>query len=383
MAGGSTLCSAICRKIVNEKGEEDVEIIVANLGDSRASLLVRHEDLTYRSYLLSEDHSLECDRIKNFIIKSGGSIFYDGCCFRVTGETPLNMGASFGDGKIPFLKREADIWCFRLSTFLQKGENLSNISANLIVSCDGLFEQLDEEGRYFSIGMNEEARAIVDDGGNVVKALFYETNKIIPEHDGIVFHMSWLKERFDLEQSMDEGFVLGEKFYNFAEFLMHVAFFGGSGDNISLINVPLVANNEIAVREGSPIMATICDGHGRGETYGPMSLWDGSLVSAAIAAKLFYAAKIAEIPGLEIDPEGLFSGFIFKEKERMASKPKVATSGRGGGGGCGGGGGGGSGGDGEEAVVAADLSAVSPNVETRIIDADQVSALQERRERET
>lgn len=285
---GTTLCSAIV-----QKDGDDAKINIANLGDSRAALIIKYKDasnhIQYRSIVLTEDHDLSVDRVSSHIKDNGGRINGG----RVNGS--LNMGASIGDrstldaynGK-DCLLRDPDIFSYKLSSIYKKiGISPDSVEdVDLLVSCDGVWDLNGKKG------MSADHEIYSSGSGFKIK-----------KPDSSTVRMSDVKREFD-----NHG-----KGQSFSQYLIDYSYEQGSGDNISAITVPLISKKKTLLSD-KPIMATVCDGHGEGKffdtddrdathAYSKRPNWDGSIVSASVAADLYLAAKMQPISGIEVDED--------------------------------------------------------------------------------
>lgn len=297
---GSTACGAIARKTA----ADNLEITLANLGDSRATLIIRHKNGDYEAISLTEDHSLESPRIRAFVTSHGGTINEVDGVLRLNN---LNMGGALGDCEIgPGLLRGADILHYQLKDFLRAGETMDDIQADLVLACDGLFDlgdKKDSMGYTRGLEMKHVSGGIVTD---------FPAGKAGFEADGIPFHMARLKYLFDRLTPVD-----AKRFDSFAQYLVYVALtHGASSDNISVVHVPLVDDGDILLHEEKPVIAAVFDGHGTTPLHPgthdhvphpdsldldkPLADSDGAVVSSLAAFILMLKANMEHIPGLDI-----------------------------------------------------------------------------------
>ncbi|MDX2082635.1 MAG: hypothetical protein SFV53_01425, partial [Rickettsiales bacterium] len=339
---GTTLCSAIA----TPDGKGGVNITTANLGDSRAAVVVKYlhkdsngdEKIGYRSILLTEDMSPKTKRFANQVIEKGGIIYGD----RVNGDSAT--AGSIGDSDIKGLNKESalirnpEVWQINSERFFSSSQE-TLLELDLIVSCDGLWEyNLTCDFSYY-----KEKSTDTD-----IK--FRELNASSEKR------LSNLKKTYDKQTESEK------QKQSFADYLVAHALKSGSRDNITAISVPLISETEgVLIENGSGgIIATVCDGHGKGankeiqegredgfyfrgikynsreeaeteadkkateeasseantqaETFrkkdlsieieevkdGISSKDDGCLVASSVAADVFTALKVKEIKGLEI-----------------------------------------------------------------------------------
>lgn len=309
---GTTLCTTIARKV-----DQDVELTIGNLGDSRAALVIRHKDGTYESILLTEDHDLDVPRVKAHLEDKGGTI-HDERIINITTGTGLNMGASVGDKAVgDCLLTTPDIWTYKLSQFLRADETIADISASLVSSCDGLWDITND--------LKFDKRATLESGQAIPKIIEAggALGNRLGKEDSYDFNLARLKQQFDSSGGLVQN---GKKFDNFADALVCLAAFpGASTDNISVAHVPLVTRGKIEIESDEPIMATICDGHGENlagvDHTRDIENWDGGLVASSVACDLFRAADIKEIGGLEIQES---QEFLYKMLKKTPTPKKAA-----------------------------------------------------------
>lgn len=283
---GTTLCSAIV-----QKDGDDTKITIGNLGDSRTAVVVKYKDsktgnVEYKSILLTEDHDLTLDRVKNHI-RSNGGVIKGG---RVNGK--LNMGAAIGDknvvGDKDCLLRTPDIFEYKLSdlynSLLITASDVMDL--NMVVSCDGMWDLGSKKGL--------QADYVATIGSDGKQKLEKKESANNPQHK-----LSNVKKSHTTNES-------------FATYLTKYAHYNGSEDNISVIDIPLVKNKENKISE-KPIMATVCDGHGSGSDSDVMNkhnVFDGALVSAAVASQIYVDAEISQIKSLEIENDSYLHKFL-------------------------------------------------------------------------
>lgn len=287
-SNGTTLCSAIV-----QKDGDDTKITIGNLGDSRTAVVVKYKDsktgnVEYKSILLTEDHDLELDRVKNHIEENGG-VIKDG---RVNGK--LNMGAAIGDknvvGDKGCLLRVPDIFEYKLSDLYNVlGITTSDVmDVNMVVSCDGMWDLGSKEG------LQADYVATIGNGGK-------QQLKVNSSANGSSNRLSDVKKNYDKDSRN-----------TFASHARKYALDNGSQDNISVIDIPFVKNGENKISE-KPIMATMCDGHGSGSGFDVINkhnVLDGALVSAAVASELYQDAEISQIKSLEIENDSYLYKFL-------------------------------------------------------------------------
>src|SRR3989338_2018091 len=135
----TTLCSEIAKKIGS-----DIQITTANLGDSRAVLVVSSKKMARNvAICLTEDHKPDLLRVRTYVESKGGRVLLG----RVNGG--LAVGAAIGDRLVvgeeqeDCLLRIPDIWQYNLSQYLKDlgFESCDDVTVDLITSCDGLFEE--------------------------------------------------------------------------------------------------------------------------------------------------------------------------------------------------------------------------------------------------
>ncbi len=288
---GSTLCSAIVKRVTTEDGRGDVEITTANLGDSRAVLVVEYNDGSKEAICLTEDHKPDLSRVEKHIKGNGGQVIDCGTSlgFRVNGY--LAVGGAIGDDSVRQLNTidktrnplvtEPDIWRFNLSEVVDATKTVK--TAKLVVCCDGVFDG--------SIAVDKEMKF----GDNGLRMY---PKKRLEKHESLADVVFSLNEAIDVADRARRG----------------------SKDDISLAVVPLVENGVIKLQEKA-VMATVCDGHGTstypadyqksgsgyfaavGTKYDKKTQADGGTVAAAVAMQLFNRAKVQELDGLAIGEE--------------------------------------------------------------------------------
>ncbi|NBV07102.1 MAG: hypothetical protein EBS06_07725 [Proteobacteria bacterium] len=285
---GTTICSAIVK---------ENEITVANLGDSRAALIIRHKGIfrdRFTSILLSEDHDLSIPRVAKQVKEKGGSITEDKGSLVVNGK--LTMGGSIGDKATigqgqDCLIRKPDIFQYNLSELYQKtGINPEKvIDVDLIVSCDGLWDLKKASPEYVKVKTDFEFK-IDDKGEQKLKQNYFSS---------FLENISKVKKSHLKKPNVGLATVAAEKSFN-----------KGSKDNISVAHIAIIAEGDSVINEGKAVMATICDGHGDGlgqteeiDVYNSelKQNWDGLIVASSVAADIHKAAEIEDIKGLEVD----------------------------------------------------------------------------------
>jgi len=110
---------------------------------------------------------------------------------------------------------------------------------------------------------------------------------------------------------MVNGFLVETKINHVNNAVKSYTLQKGSRDNVSVAHIALKSNKNQLIAAGKTIIATICDGHGPGVTYSEEEVidennkknWDGLVVSSSVAADIFVAGQVQEIPGLEITSE--------------------------------------------------------------------------------
>lgn len=310
---GTTLCSVI----VQPNGRNPT-IITANIGDSRAALVIKYKDkvvagvqkFAYKSVALTEDHNLDRVRCVKEIEEKGGivvsTIYDDGVEIKRV-NNDLKLAAAVGDVEYP-LKRKPDIWKYnliRLYDDLQINAR-SVVSTDLIVACDGVWDVFDNAGEYTSVDGTDQ-------------------KKIYRQHDNVTDSLAILKQEFDetdVEKSFSQ-FVTNRSANGKIKYPTNkgTVVEEDNADNISVIHIPLIVNGTIMINE--PTMATVCDGHGGvalkdeditlSVTASP-KIQDGALVSASVAAKLYVAAEVAVETAMNLvttgNPPDYFSKFV-------------------------------------------------------------------------
>ena len=290
---GTTVCSAIV------SGED---IIVANLGDSRAALIFRYKGALrdrYISVLLTEDHDFDVPRVRNHVKDEGGDIKAlekNKVVYKevVLVNGILNMGGSIGDNAVTIktennqdcLIRKPDVFHYNISDLCEKIgiKQEKIIDLDLVVSCDGLWN--------FNGKMKCNFKAYIDEEGK------QKLRKNITA--------SFCDNLFDIKKSHIE-----HKGCSFADIASEYALKKGSSDNVSVAHIALKSNEDNLIAADKTIIATICDGHGPGVTYSKEEAidennkknWDGLVVSSSVAADIFVAGQVEQIPGLEINSE--------------------------------------------------------------------------------
>lgn len=111
------------------------EIVVANVGDSRAILIRDGKDIA-----LSEDHKPEQEREKSRIYNAGGTVVRRGPCYRIDGN--LNLSRALGDfhckANSALRDDEQKVIAFPDITVTEYRQCPQEV---LVVACDGLFEK--------------------------------------------------------------------------------------------------------------------------------------------------------------------------------------------------------------------------------------------------
>ena len=287
---GSTICSAI----INPAGEEYLQegkflpkVTLANLGDSRAAMIFRFrngENIRHVSLILTEDHSLDVERVRKQVEDNGGEIVTNssGSLRVVNNEScpSLNMGAALGNcnlksnqAGISPLMNKPDLFTYDVNTMVNHFMSPNEVveAADLILACDGLYDLLLPAAEKFQV-----ATLAADYQAKI-------TGETLTFHEVVV------------GDEMPHLSKLAQDFYNrgsqgsFAAELVDTALKFNSSDNISVARIKLM---EIK----NDLIATVCDGHVVG-TQGTMS--DGKSVSASAAAELYIAAKAVAIVGLQ------------------------------------------------------------------------------------
>jgi serine/threonine protein phosphatase PrpC len=291
---GTTVCSAIV------SGED---ITVANLGDSRAALIFRYNGALrdrYISVLLTEDHDFDVPRVRNHVVTKGGNIGAlnkNGVVYKeaVLVNNTLNMGGSIGDDTVRIksennqdcLIRKPDVFHYKISDLCKKIgiKQEKIIDLDLVVSCDGLWN--------FNGKMECNFKTYIDKKGE------QELRKNLTA--------SFRNNLFDIKKSHLDN----KEERSFADIASKYALKKGSLDNVSVAHIALKSNKNQLIAADKTIIATICDGHGPGVTYSEEEAidennkknWDGLVVSSSVAADIFVAGQVQEIPGLEITPK--------------------------------------------------------------------------------
>eukprot|EP00929_Paragymnodinium_shiwhaense_P083798 TRINITY_DN44768_c0_g1_i1.p1 TRINITY_DN44768_c0_g1~~TRINITY_DN44768_c0_g1_i1.p1 ORF type:complete len:475 (-),score=102.41 TRINITY_DN44768_c0_g1_i1:75-1499(-) len=115
------------------------EVVVANVGDSRA-ILIRNG----KALALSEDHKPENPKERHRIQQAGGRVVKCGSCHRVDGN--LNLSRALGDfylkanHELPADKQKVSAFPDTTRTKFKGGPN-----ELLLVACDGLFERMSNQ----------------------------------------------------------------------------------------------------------------------------------------------------------------------------------------------------------------------------------------------
>ena len=298
---GTTVCSAIIK--------ED-NIAVANLGDSRAALIFRYRGRLrdrYISVLLTQDQDLSLPRIERYVTQNGGKISLDLGSLVVNGI--LTMGGAIGDYKTVLnsetprdcLIRKPDIFHYNIADLCAeigiKPKKI--IDLDLVVSCDGLWDFKKGSENYVKMKTNFEA--YIDESGQQK----LKQNRFASFADNL----------FDVKKAH----LANRDRVSLACVATNHAYAKGSKDNISVAHIALKANKVSLISCDQALIATVCDGHGdglganhesidlRGKKDASDENWgqnlDGLVLASSVAADLFCAAKIREIPSLEIDVE--------------------------------------------------------------------------------
>ena len=290
---GTTACSAIV------SGED---ITVANLGDSRAALIFRYKGRLrdrYISVLLTQDHDFDVPRVRNYVEDRGGEVIFHRGADVVNGI--LEMGGAIGDYSVVMksknnqdcLIRKPDVFHYNISDLCEKIgiKQEEIIDLDLVVSCDGLWNFNRKSDPNFS-RMKCNFKAYIDENGEQK----LRKNLTASFRDNI----------FNIKKSH-----LSNKERSFADIASEYALQKGSLDNVSVTHIALKANQNPRLPVNQTIIATICDGHGEGVKYSKEEAidednkenWDGLVVSSSVAADIFVAGQVQEIPGLEINSE--------------------------------------------------------------------------------
>ncbi len=247
---GTTLCSAIITPPASERGLP--QITTANLGDSRASLIIKYKKQSRTEYVsisLTEDHTPNLERIQKYISDNGGVVIKN----RVLKHSSLPKGlsemialrylpsmgvaATIGDAQIlkatedgipeedlipekDFIVRTPDIWTHNLFQIYQDLKIDPSLveDVDLLITCDGVWER-DKIYNDFSYKL----------GGNNTLSL-HPTAKTANSES-----LSSLKEKFDQFSQKKNP-----KHKSFSDFVVTQAYEKGSGDNISAIEIPLI-----------------------------------------------------------------------------------------------------------------------------------------------
>lgn len=324
-SAGTTICSAIIYPATAEQiheGKIFPKLTIASLGDSPAAIIFRlrnGENVQHISVALTEDHSLEVERVRNQVEANGGRIasdaFGDLRVLDCNDVPALNMGAAVGDCYLRSnkklgspLKIEPDALPYdinKLISFLGLPEEKIE-AADLILSCDGLYD-LNPLNNYASLAVDYKVRiSMVEDK---FKSTFQRK-----ETKDCELHLSQFAQDF-YDQS-EQG--------NFAEELVRSALKFNSKDNISVIRISLMNITE-------DLIAGIFDGHGVGVPpleFNPdaPNFADGKLVSASVASDLFLAVKAIEIPELNAQtPQGIFHQML-REKSNAPEKLTISAA---------------------------------------------------------
>ncbi|HLD76865.1 MAG TPA: PP2C family protein-serine/threonine phosphatase, partial [Rickettsiales bacterium] len=294
-------CSVIAKKIGS-----DIQITTANLGDSRAVLVVSSKKMARNvAICLTEDHKPDLLRVRTYVESKGGRVLLG----RVNGG--LAVGAAIGDRLVvgeeqeDCLLRIPDIWQYNLSQYLKDlgFESCDDVTVDLITSCDGLFEE----------GITVDYERFLDKDNTI--------------HNGYVAGQG--VSIAEIISDWRENKAIQRVSPNLADYLTNKAISYGSGDNISAIVVPLIENGTMKLGD-IPVMATVCDGHGitpigvtQSADYDKSKKADGSVVAALAAAQLFVDAQSQEIVGTEIGEE---RDLMKKEIAELGFTPTVKTT---------------------------------------------------------
>ncbi len=315
---GTTLCSAIVIPKNNS-----FHISTANLGDSRASVIVKYQEgseTKYQSVSLTHDHSLNREDVKHHIITEGGRI--EGGRVNKDG---INMGASIGDKSTWSIKErkknclitEPDILEYDLNKIcldLKIGAE-SVIDVDLVVACDGIFDKIVDDSHFDDVPLPTSIN-------NILSSILGHTK------------LSGIKSGFDkLKKDQKKSYT------SFSDYLVQTAYQIGSTDNISAIHIPIIQERKLKVTK--PIIATVCDGHGASSLQDVNQFLkldeskkrnaDGSLVSASVAAQLYVGAQVKELDSLKIDKTHQKPLFDFvvasnQKKSQSSAIPKYLSN---------------------------------------------------------
>lgn len=353
---GTTICSAIVKPSATKGGLPT--ITTANLGDSRASLVIKYNasadvknpDYQYKSVSLTEDHSLDVLRCRQKVELAGGRITdcihvkFDGVEEKMSidlsknnyglkprkeysrdgefvndiheklkifgtiaadkGIEPqgvrvgdkLKLAAAIGDSAVGGIMKTPDIWEHNLAQIYRdlKIDPDQVEDVDLVVACDGLWDVTDQTNKYTS----KDGRGLE-----------------FVESVGEIRSVASAKWNYDVFQTRPASDHYGK---SFAEFLTYGAPSEKNEDNISVIHVPLIVGKQNKVI--APIIATVCDGHGDSKNISPddpKATQDGALVSASVAAQLFVAAKVQSDMTITKtgSPHDYLQEFIEREKD--------------------------------------------------------------------
>ncbi len=319
---GTTLCSTVVTPATS--GEKFPKITTANLGDSRASIVIKYKDLSgttqYTSVSLTEDQDPKTTRFAKLVRSNGGTISKN----KVVSGTSIFLGVAgaIGDQEATGLIRIPEVWdhditsiCGRLGITATSVEEI-----DLVQTCDGVWET----------GLIKNNHKLTNKSRNTAAAILADDTKATPKLSSTQKTLAALKQEFD---ELDE--TIKNKYESFSNYVTFAAYHAKSTDNISVIHVPLFGRAQQTARLSSvrssssssaatrtsrslitaPIMATVCDGHGsdrdvNGEKVlasfdlhenDKKNKWDGSLVSASVAGRLYTLAQVQPIPGLELN----------------------------------------------------------------------------------
>jgi len=229
---------------------QTLQITTANLGDSRVYLTIKTQDdseeeednkkvAKYVTFLLTEDHNLEVERIKKHIEANNGKIIQG----RV--DLTLNVGGAIGDIEIPSLLKSPDLATFQIDQLLKLANiQTTNYEIILTTACDGLTNKKRDYNHEFSVKFRENQKfpEWVDE----------KTNDNYQETLKQQATLSKLIEIYDQDSREDKG--------ELANFLANNANQNVQGDNISVCTVRL-KSDKLCV--GSPpFVSAVFDGHG-------------------------------------------------------------------------------------------------------------------------
>lgn len=332
-AGSTIACAAI-----SKNGRI---LTTQHLGDARVAVIVRIKnpatgDIQYISAIVTEDHNLDLERIKqNFIPtrdKERREAFIPGIGYKKPGERleiivqtnssriyraevvdhdsqigvvlvngGTNCGGAIGDN---FIEEAAEDKILRMPDI--RSINLQEYAEELIaqkvlgtvdwevdqievlVACDGLFDLLNKD----TMGVDFKTTYDCED--------FYSI-AVTSEN---IFHLSALKKQFD-----EESVATFRAPENFANFLRRTLadYDRGSERKILYDNLSIISYDTAKLKTcDETVFMAVCDGHGDGNIFEGYE--DGAYVANNMAAKLFAAAKLKLPEDLQIEQgRGIFS----------------------------------------------------------------------------